>query len=97
MNYTGIDFPGAKDTRRLNSIHSHGTMPHQEHLEIVGLHPNFAAEAKGIDFSRPISDEVFAEIKAAMTKVSILYLGNQPSSTSEILPIPPNEQSPLKC
>lgn len=45
-------------------------MPHKEHLEIVPLHPTFAAEVKGVDFSEPVSDDVFAEIKAAITKVS---------------------------
>lgn len=45
-------------------------MPHEEHLEIVHLHPNFAAEVKGVDFSEPISDRVLDEIKAAMANVS---------------------------
>lgn len=45
-------------------------MPHKENLEIIPLHPTFAAEVKGVDFSGPLPDHVFAEIEAAMAKVS---------------------------
>ena len=47
-------------------------MPHKEvnHISIVELHASFAAEVHGVDFSQEISDDVFAEIYEAITKVS---------------------------
>lgn len=39
-------------------------------LQIKKLHPTFAAEIEGVDFSKPISDDVFREILAASAKVS---------------------------
>lgn len=45
-------------------------MPHKENLEITKLHPTFAAEVKGVDFSQPLPDDVLAEIKAALAEVS---------------------------
>lgn len=47
-------------------------MPHKEAptpIEIIPLHPTFAAEVHGVDFSKDIPPEVFAEIKEAITKV----------------------------
>jgi len=38
-------------------------------VEAIPLHKTFAAEVRGVDFSRPILPEVFAEIKRAITKV----------------------------
>lgn len=38
-------------------------------LQIRELHPTFAAEIEGVDFSQPIPDEVFEEILAASAKV----------------------------
>lgn len=38
-------------------------------LKIKKLHPTFAAEIEGVDFSRPIPDDVFREILAASAKV----------------------------
>jgi len=49
-------------------------MPHAEeykHVQIKELHPTFGAEVFGVDFSQPVSDEVFADILAAITKVSL--------------------------
>lgn len=47
-------------------------MPHSvPFLSITELHPTFAAEISGVDFSKPISEEVFKEIYAAITKVTI--------------------------
>lgn len=46
-------------------------MPHKEVLEIVELHPTFGAQVKGVDFSKPVPADVFAEILAAITKVYI--------------------------
>jgi alpha-ketoglutarate-dependent 2,4-dichlorophenoxyacetate dioxygenase len=40
-----------------------------KHLKIKELHPTFAAEITEVDFSKPISPDVFHEIKSAMPKV----------------------------
>lgn len=39
------------------------------HITIKELHPSFTAEIGGVDFSKPIPDDVFAEILAASAKV----------------------------
>jgi alpha-ketoglutarate-dependent 2,4-dichlorophenoxyacetate dioxygenase len=39
-------------------------------ISVRKLHPTFGAQISGIDFSSPLSDEVFAEVLAAITKVS---------------------------
>ncbi|KZL64430.1 alpha-ketoglutarate-dependent 2,4-dichlorophenoxyacetate dioxygenase [Colletotrichum tofieldiae] len=41
-------------------------------LTIQPLHPTFAAEVCGVDFSKPLTDEVFQEIKSAISKYGIL-------------------------
>lgn len=38
-------------------------------LKFKKLHPTFAAEVEGVDFSKPIPDDVFNEILAASAKV----------------------------
>jgi alpha-ketoglutarate-dependent 2,4-dichlorophenoxyacetate dioxygenase len=38
-------------------------------ISISELHPTFGAQISGVDFSLPISDEVFTEILKAITKV----------------------------
>ena len=47
-------------------------MPHKEEnqISIVELHPTFAAEVHGVDFSGDVSDEQFDEVYKAITKVS---------------------------
>ena len=47
-------------------------MPHKEEskLNIVELHPTFAAEVYDVDFSQGVSDDDFDEIYKAITKVS---------------------------
>lgn len=45
------------------------TTPRFEHITVTELHPTFAAEISGVDFSFPISEEIFQEILAAVTKV----------------------------
>ena len=47
-------------------------MPHKEEnkISIVELHPTFAAEVYGVDFSQDITGDVFDEIYKAITKVS---------------------------
>ena len=39
-------------------------------IKIEKLHETFGAQVSGVDFSSPISDEIFHEILAAITKVS---------------------------
>lgn len=41
-----------------------------EKISVRKLHPTFGAQISGVDFSSPLSDEVFAEVLAAITKVS---------------------------
>ena len=43
-----------------------------KHLTIKELHPTFAAEIGGVDFSKEIPDDVFDEILAASAKVNPL-------------------------
>ena len=40
----------------------------REQLHVKELHPTFGAEIEGVDFNN-VSDEVFAQILAAMSKV----------------------------
>lgn len=40
-------------------------------ISVKELHPTFGAEISGVDFSREVPDDVFQEILAAITKVSI--------------------------
>lgn len=37
--------------------------------EVVPLHPTFGCELKGVDWSKPISPEQYAEIRALQDKV----------------------------
>ena len=46
------------------------TEPSFKHITIKELHPTFGAEISGIDFSKPVDDDVFQEVLAAITKVS---------------------------
>jgi alpha-ketoglutarate-dependent 2,4-dichlorophenoxyacetate dioxygenase len=49
-------------------------MPHAEpykNIQIKELHPTFGAEILGVDFSKPVPDDVFDEILAAITKVGV--------------------------
>lgn len=53
-------------------------MPHKEDskISIVELHPTFAAEVYGVDFSGEVSKEDFDEVYKAITKVSTLISDN---------------------
>lgn len=49
-------------------------MPHQtdpafRHISVTQLAPTFGAQVAGIDFFSPVSEDVFAEIKSAISKV----------------------------
>jgi hypothetical protein len=56
------------------------TMPHTtsdddndfKHIQARGLHPTFGAEVHGVDFSKPVPEDIFSEIYKAITKVSII-------------------------
>lgn len=39
------------------------------YITVKNLHPTFGAEISGIDFSKPLPDEVFGEVFAAAKKV----------------------------
>lgn len=39
-------------------------------IKIEKLHETFGAQISGVDFSNPISDEIFYEILAAINKVT---------------------------
>lgn len=50
-------------------------MPHRENsFTIRELHPSFAAEISGLDFSQPIPDSTFEELLAAIAKVRVYDL-----------------------
>lgn len=46
-------------------------------MEIRPLHPLFAAEATGVDLSRPLDDAAFAALKAAFEAHSVLVIRDQ--------------------
>ena len=48
--------------------------PEFSKIKIKELHPTFAAEVEGVDFSQPVPDDVFEEILAASAKVSNTFL-----------------------
>lgn len=41
-----------------------------EHIQVKELHPTFGAEISGVDFSVPVTQEIFCDILAAVTQVS---------------------------
>lgn len=59
-------------------------MPHRENsFAIRELHPSFAAEISGLDFSQPIPDSTFEELLAAIAKVRVYDLILPPISISD--------------
>ena len=44
-----------------------------KHIQVKGLHPTFGAEVHGVDFSKPVPEDVFSEIYKTITKVSIIH------------------------
>lgn len=40
-----------------------------KHITVKSLHPTFGAEIGGVDFSKPVANEIFDEIRAAARKV----------------------------
>lgn len=48
-------------------------------LEVVPLHPTFACELRGVDWSKPIPSEVYAEIREVCDRVRLsTSRSNQP-------------------
>jgi alpha-ketoglutarate-dependent 2,4-dichlorophenoxyacetate dioxygenase len=47
----------------------HKTNPEYQFIATQKLTPTFGAEISGIDFSKPVSSDVFAEVKDAIGKV----------------------------
>lgn len=48
----------------------HATDAQYQHIQATPLAPTIGAEVTGIDFSKPVEPEIFAEVKDAITKVS---------------------------
>lgn len=47
----------------------HATDTEYKLIQVTQLGPTFAAEVSGVDFSKPVPEDVFAEIYRAITKV----------------------------
>ncbi|EAU31760.1 conserved hypothetical protein [Aspergillus terreus NIH2624] len=46
------------------------------HISVNPIHPTFGAEVREVDFSKPLTDEVFSEIYSAITKYGVLVFRN---------------------
>lgn len=57
-------------------------VPSFNKITVTELHPTFGAEISGVDFSRPVEDDVFQEIQAAISKVGI-YLASSHQNAYE--------------
>jgi alpha-ketoglutarate-dependent 2,4-dichlorophenoxyacetate dioxygenase len=51
----------------------HATESEFDHIQIKELAPTFGAEVLGVDFSKPVPPEVFAEVHRAITKVRDIF------------------------
>ena len=47
----------------------HATEPDYKLINVQAIHPTFAADVTGVDFSAPVSPEVFQEILKAIATV----------------------------
>jgi alpha-ketoglutarate-dependent 2,4-dichlorophenoxyacetate dioxygenase len=47
-------------------------------IQITPLHPTLGAEVRGVDLTRALTPEVFAEIEAAFNRFGILVFPEQP-------------------
>lgn len=47
-------------------------------LDVRPLHPLVGAEVRGLDLTRPLADDVFAEVKRAFDRYSVLVFPGQP-------------------
>lgn len=58
------------------------------HITVNKLHPTFGAEISGVDFSAPVTDEVFKEILATISKVCWWTCLNFPTPLNIKLSVP---------
>jgi alpha-ketoglutarate-dependent taurine dioxygenase len=64
-------------------------------LRVTPLTPSFAAEVGGVDVTKPVDDETFAEIRGAFEEYSVLVLHDQPlDDDAQIVPLPPRVAGP---
>jgi alpha-ketoglutarate-dependent 2,4-dichlorophenoxyacetate dioxygenase len=54
-------------------------------IEVSLLHPTLGAELRGVDLTRPVPPEVFAEIETAFNRFGILVLPGQPVNDEQQL------------
>jgi alpha-ketoglutarate-dependent 2,4-dichlorophenoxyacetate dioxygenase len=54
-------------------------------IELAPLHPTLGAEVRGVDLTRPVMPEVFAEIDAAFNRHGILVFPEQPVTDEQQL------------
>jgi alpha-ketoglutarate-dependent 2,4-dichlorophenoxyacetate dioxygenase len=47
-------------------------------IELTQLHPTLGAELRGVDLTRPVTPETFAEIDAAFSRYGVLVFAGQP-------------------
>src|SRR5215472_9670893 len=54
-------------------------------IELSPLHPSLGAEVRGIDVTRPVTPEIFAEIDAAFSRYGVLVFSGQPVTDEQQL------------
>jgi alpha-ketoglutarate-dependent taurine dioxygenase len=54
-------------------------------IELVPLHSTLGAEVRGVDLTRPVTPEVFAEIDAAFNRHGVLVFPQQPVTDEQQL------------
>src|SRR6266852_7165147 len=54
-------------------------------IEATWLHPTLGAEVRGVDLTRPVPPEIFAEIEAAFNRHGILVFPEQPVTDEQQL------------
>jgi alpha-ketoglutarate-dependent 2,4-dichlorophenoxyacetate dioxygenase len=54
-------------------------------IDLAPLHPTLGAEVRGVDLTRPVMPEVFAEIDAAFNRYGILVFPEQPVTDEQQL------------
>jgi alpha-ketoglutarate-dependent 2,4-dichlorophenoxyacetate dioxygenase len=54
-------------------------------IEVTPLHPTLGAELRGVDLSRPVTPEVFAEIESTFNRFGILIFPEQPVTDEQQL------------
>jgi alpha-ketoglutarate-dependent 2,4-dichlorophenoxyacetate dioxygenase len=54
-------------------------------IEVIPLHPTLGAEVRGVDLTRPVAPQVFAEIEAAFNRRAVLVFPDQPVTDEQQL------------